>query len=75
MVMRDIYIRLQKLEKLISNTQNSTIMKFFFGCVIFVAMATRRRNLQSILFLNHETQGFPFMNDDKGCLYHSTKLP
>ena len=43
--------------------------------MIFVAMATRRRNLQSILFLNHEIKGFLFMNDDKGSLYHSTKLP
>ena len=47
---------------------------FFFGCVIFVAIATRRMNLQSIVFLNHDTQGFLFMNDDKGCLYQSTKL-
>ena len=48
--------------------QKAQFMQFYFGCVIFVAMATRRRNLQSILFLNHETQGFLFMNDDKGCL-------
>ena len=31
--------------------------------MIFVAMATRRRNLQTILFLNHEAHGFLFMND------------
>ena len=43
--------------------------------MIFVAMATRHMNLQSILFLSHETKGFLFMNDDKGCLYHSTKPP
>ena len=64
----------KKVAKLISNTRNSTLMQFFFSCVIFVAMATRRMNLQSILFLNHEIQEFLFMNDDKGCLYHSTKL-
>ena len=53
----------------------ANLCKFSFGCVIFVAKATRSRNLQSILFLNHETQGFLFMNDDKGCLYRSTKRP
>ena len=49
-------------------------MQIFLVCVIFVAMATGRRNLQSILFLNDETQGFLFMNDDKGCLFHSTNF-
>ena len=29
---------------------------FLFGCVIFVVMATRRMNSQSVLFLNHEIE-------------------
>ena len=44
------------------------------GYVIFVAMATRRLNLQSVLFLNHEIQELLFMYDDERYLYQSTKV-
>ena len=46
----------------------------FFGYVIFVAMATRRLNLQSVLFLNHEKQKLLFKYDDEIYLYQSTKV-
>ena len=37
-------------------------------------MATRRLNLQSVLFLNHEIQELLFMYDDERYLYQSTKV-
>ena len=46
----------------------------FFCYVIFVAIATRRLNLQSVLFLNHEIQELLFMYDDERYLYQSTKV-
>ena len=46
----------------------------FFGYVIFVAMATRRLNLQSVLFLNHKIQELLFKYDDERYLYQSTKV-
>ena len=49
-------------------------MLLFFSCVIFVAMATRRMNLQSVLFLNHEIQELLFKYDDERYLYQSTKV-
>ena len=36
-------------------------------------MATRRMNLQSVLFLNHEKQELLFKYDDERYLYQSTK--
>ena len=41
---------------------------------MFVAMATRRLNLQSVLFLNHGIQELLFKNDDERYLYQSTKV-
>ena len=46
-------------------------MHFFFGCVISVAMATRRMNLQNVLFLNHEKQELLFKYDDERYIYIS----
>ena len=37
-------------------------------------MATRRLNLQSVLFLNHEKQELLFQYDDERYLYQSTKV-
>ena len=42
--------------------------------MIFVAMATRLLNLQSVLFLNHEIQELLFRYDDERYLYQSTKV-
>ena len=45
-----------KVAKIELKTSKITKVGFLFGCVIFDAMATRRMNSQSVLFLNHETQ-------------------
>ena len=37
-------------------------------------MATRRLNLQSVLFLNQEIQELLFKYDNEGYLYQSTKV-
>ena len=67
--------RSSKVDKNCSkNTQNSTIMHFFFSSVLFVAMTTRHMNLQSSLFLYHEIQGLLFMYVDERYLYRSTKV-
>ena len=45
-----------KIAKIELQTPKKAKVCFLFGCVIFVAMATRRMNSQSVLFLNHERQ-------------------
>ena len=63
------------LQKVLKNGLNVyKIAKLCFGYVIFVAMATRRLNLQSVLFLNHEIQELLFKYDDERYLYQSTKI-
>ena len=42
--------------------------------VLFVAMATRRMNSQSVLFLNHEIQELLSKNEEKRFLYQFTKI-
>ena len=77
-MMRDIYISLQKLLKIdLKTSKIAKLCNIFFNifrCVLFVAMATRHMILYSILFLNHEIQGLLFMYDDKRYLYQSTKV-
>ena len=66
------------LQKVLKNGLNvykiAKLCIFLNGYVIFVAMATRRLNLQSVLFLNHEIQELLFMYDDERYLYQSTKV-
>ena len=45
-----------KVAKIDLKTPNIAKVCFLFGCVISVAMATRRLNLQCVVFLNHEIQ-------------------
>ena len=45
-----------KVAKIELKTSKIAKVCFLFGCVIFVAMVTRRINSQSVLFLKHETQ-------------------
>ena len=74
-MMRDIYISLQKLLKIdLKTSKIAKLCNIFFRCVLFVAMATRHMILYSILFLNHEIQGLLFMYDDKRYPYQSTKV-
>ena len=64
-----------KLQKVLKNGLN--VYKIAKSCIflwLFVAMATRRLNLQSVLFLNHEIQELLFKNDDERYLYQSTKV-
>ena len=49
-------------------------MLFSLRCVLFVAMVTRYKNLQIVLFLNHEIQEYLFKYDDGRYLYQSTKI-
>ena len=57
MMTRDVYIILQKILKIDLKTHKiAKLCVFFFGWLIFVAMATRRMNLRNVLFLNHEIQ-------------------
>ena len=67
-------ISLQKVLKNGLNVYRKQNYASFFGYVIFVAMATRRLNLQSVLFLNHEKQELLFKYDDERYLYQSTKV-
>ena len=66
------------LQKVLKNGLNVHIKyqnyASFFGYVIFVTMATRRLNLQSVLFLNHEIQELLFKFVDERHLYQSTKV-
>ena len=66
------------LQKVLINGLNvykiAKLCIFLNGYVIFVAMATRRLNFQSVLFLNHEIQELLFMYDDERYLYQSTKV-
>ena len=66
------------LQKVLKNGLNvyqiAKLCIFLNGYVILVAMATRRLNLQSVLFLNHEIQELLFMYDDERYLYQSTKV-
>ena len=75
MMIRDIYINLQKLTKTDLKTPKiAQLCNFFFSSVLFVAMVTWHMCLQNSLFLNHEIQGLLFMYDDKRYLYQSTKV-
>ena len=67
-------ISLQKVLKNGLNVYKIANYASFFGYVIFVAMATRRLNLQSVLFLKHEIQELLFKYDDERYLYQSTKV-
>ena len=75
MMMRDIYIRLQKSLKIdLKTSKIAKLCNCFFRCVLFIAMATRHMILQSILFLNHEIQGLLFMYDDNRYLCQSIEV-
>ena len=74
MMMINIYICLQKLPKLILNTENSNIVLFLFGCVLIVSMATMCFNLQSVLLLSHNIQDVLFKNNDERYPYQSLKF-
>ena len=74
MTMRDIYISLQKLSKLILKTENCKILLFSFGCVLIVAMTTICLNLQSVLLLSHIIKDVLFKNDDERYPYQSLKF-
>ena len=67
-------ISLQNVLKNGLNVYKIAKLCIFFGYVIFVAMATRRLNLQSVLFLNHEIQELLFKYGDERYLYQSTKV-
>ena len=67
------------LQKVLKNGLNvykvEKLCIFLWLCdIIFVAMAARRLNLQSVLFLNHEIHEFLFKYDDERYLYQSTKV-
>ena len=63
------------LKKVLKNGLNVyKIAKLCIFLCLFIAMTTRRLNLQSVLFLNHEIQELLFKYDDERYLYQSTKV-
>ena len=74
MMMRDIYISLQKLSKIDLKTENCKILLFSFDCVLIVAMTTICLNLQSVSLMGHNIQELLYKNDDERYPYQSTKF-